>query len=82
MIDLIFELNYFKPKISAFLKRYCCHRNGSRLTFVRNLNPLDAVIYLSKILFVLKKYKFSIFFKTVSMISERDELQHENEARQ
>ena len=31
--DVLFELNYFKAKISAILKRHCC--NGSCATFVK-----------------------------------------------
>jgi hypothetical protein len=28
---VVYELNYFKAKISAILKRHCCHSNGITL---------------------------------------------------
>ena len=38
--DVVYELNYFKAKISAILKRHCCHSNGSSVTFVQKFNWL------------------------------------------
>ena len=66
--DVIFELNYFKAKISAYLKRHCCHSNDSCLTFVKKIQALQTVFYISVIFFVFQKVtdlnrKFSIFFK-------------------
>ncbi len=35
--ELVFKLNYFKGKISAILKRHCCHSNHSHANFFQNL---------------------------------------------
>ena len=34
--ELVFQLNYFKGKISAILKRHCCHSNDSYVSFPQN----------------------------------------------
>ena len=71
--DVIFELmNYFKAKISAYLKRHCCHSNDSCLTFVKKIQALQMVFYISEIFFVFQKNtdlnrKFSIFFQKIML---------------
>jgi hypothetical protein len=47
--DIVFELNVFKVKISAILKRHCCQRNGSWVSSLKKSNPLDVVLHASEI---------------------------------
>ena len=44
--ELIFQLNYFKRKISAILKRHCYHSNDSYISFLHKLyiNSPDHVL--------------------------------------
>jgi hypothetical protein len=69
--DVIFEsMNNFKAKISAYLKRHCCHSNDSCLTFVKEIQALQTVFYISEIFFVFQKNtdlnrKFSIIFQKI-----------------
>jgi hypothetical protein len=68
------SLNYFKAKISAILKRYCCHSNGSCETFVKKSNLLDVVLYQYDSYFCfptsnncpkIRILNFPIFFKLI-----------------
>jgi hypothetical protein len=59
--DVIFEsMNNFKAKISAYLKRHCCHSNDSCLTFVKKIQALQTLFYISKIFFAFQKIQFLI----------------------
>jgi hypothetical protein len=42
--DVVYELNYFKSKISAILKHHCCHSNGSCVTFVNSLYVYNSFV--------------------------------------
>ena len=41
VLDVVFELNYFKVEISAILKRHFCHSNGSSVIVIQKFNSLD-----------------------------------------
>ena len=47
MVTMTFQYNgYFKPKISALLKRHCCYSNGCCNSFSRKNTTSSVVIFL------------------------------------
>ena len=62
MTDVFFKLNYFKTKISTILKRHCCHRNDSRVTFVKEFQVFITMLYYIKKAFFA--FKQVIIFQT------------------
>ena len=73
--ELVFELNCSKVKISAILKRHCCHSNSGYVTFVKESKLFRChSMQVRSFLFFIKYYlsinadqipNFSIFQKTV-----------------
>ena len=46
VLDLIFKLNNFKPKISAILKHHCCHSNNSCDSFFSKKSNSVVIVFL------------------------------------
>ena len=61
------KLDYFKAKISAYLKRHYCHGNRSCLTFGKKSNPLDPVLHQWNSYVVLFKRNADIYIYNSKM---------------
>ncbi len=49
--ELVFQLNYFKRKISAILKRHCCHEHCQNIERCQNI---VAMLYREHTFIVLR----------------------------